>query len=224
MIMLPSIKESDRYTSEDRMGLAVGGILVTVIAAGLNLALYEAGYYAPYFIVLFFVGLIVMGSSCFVEYHGNIVLTDPDPEQVQRVCPSCQTQGLTERYEEKVGEHTERQYRVVYTHVKRTQFWAKRIHCRACGFKAHWEQPAARPSNRARVGVGVPPLLVAVQSSDDPFVKAKAILEASKPKAAKKREDDVYAKLDTNEPAVPPVQQHGQHGELELSENDAMIV
>lgn len=40
-----------------------------------------------------------------------------------------------ECYGEKVGTETQRQYRVFYTRVRTTTTWARKVHCRACGYK-----------------------------------------------------------------------------------------
>ena len=198
--MLPSIKESDRYTSEDRTLMAIGGFALTIFAIALNVGVYLSGYIVPYFIVFLFVGPVLMGMSCCAEFKGNIKIVDVSPS---RVCPQCGTQGRMEAYDEKVGQHTERQYRVIYTNVKTTIQWAQLVHCRSCGYKGN---RASTSGAQRRVGAAS-----AVVVPDDPLAKAQAILAASK-----KRDGKVsYSRIDTEDRSSEDV---------ELTQGDPSVI
>lgn len=163
--MLPSIKESDRYTDDERMCLAVSGFVITIFAAALNVAIYLSGYITSFGLMLIFLGPVMMGMSCCATYKGNIRLVDV-AGTLNMACPECGTQGMMEGYDKKLGQKTERKYRVIYTERKTTVYWAKMIFCRSCGHKDD------------RGGHGT-----LQQGNDlDPLSKAKAILAASKAK------------------------------------------
>jgi len=180
--MVESIKETDRYTNDERLQLTVAGAAVTVMTAGLNYALYTTGYYSVSLILCtLLAGPIIMIMSCVVEFKGNIKMQHC-PRQSQSVCPSCQEQGTMEWYNEKVGQDTERQYRVLYTIRKTTTHWRRMVHCLGCGLKA------------VRGGDGNTDMQHA--AFDDSVAKLRAYLEASKARSGRKTCEKVNSEDD----------------------------
>ena len=179
--MVESIKETDRYTNDERLQLTVGGAAVTVMTAGLNYALYTTGYYSLYLICLLLAGPSIMIMSCVSEFKGNIKMQHC-PRQSQSVCPSCQEQGTMEWYNEKVGQNTERQYRVVYTIRKTTTHWRRMVHCLGCGLKAVRGEDGNIDMQQA--------------ASDDPVAKARAHLETYNARRGRKTYEKVNSKDD----------------------------
>eukprot|EP00956_Cyclotella_meneghiniana_P026098 scaffold55666_cov43-Cyclotella_meneghiniana.AAC.1 len=102
-----SIRESDRYTTDDRVAMGMMGVCATIFGVVLNYVAYLTG----------------------AKYHGKIHVIRTLP----RGCPECSEGGPVEIYKEQTDTRTEREYRVIYTRVKTTETWITKIHCMACG-------------------------------------------------------------------------------------------
>ena len=86
-----------------------------------------------------------------------------------------------EWYNEKVGQNTERQYRVVYTIRKTTTHWRRMVHCLGCGLKAVRGADGNIDMQQA--------------ASNDPVAKARAHLEAYNARNGRK----TYEKVDSED-------------------------
>jgi hypothetical protein len=124
---MPSIKEKDRYTSDEKCFMVSTGLLLIFV----GVMLVSTGF------LIIHGSLLVLASSmgviklCSETHKGNI--------QVIRVgkarCPQCTTErSPLEVYKLKSGHQTTRQYRVVYTQVRHTWQEEVMVHCMSCEY------------------------------------------------------------------------------------------
>lgn len=186
--MLPSIKESDRFTTDDRLELGAHGVLLTIFAIAVNIALWVLGWVAFYFVFLALLGPVFVAHAMCSTYKGHIKLV-ATPRQAN--CPSC--------FESQVEWYLEKS-----SNGGRDAKWTPKLHCRWCGYKA--ERGASGASDVAtavasntttaassRAG-GASTLPFPQDLPNDPIAKAQAILRASK---AKQRSQDGKAEYET---------------------------
>ena len=181
-VMLPSIKESDRYTTEDRVELAMKGVLITIFAIAANIFFWVLGWIVFYLVFLVLVGPVLICQAMCSEFKGNIELVRTPRNET---CPSCGSEPQqrqpnrpsVEWYKEKSGQQRGRQVE-----------WIPKIHCRWCGYKAdRGAMPEARVPVVAATAVRstrTPAANAALPQNlpDDPIAKAQAILRSSKAK------------------------------------------
>ena len=158
-----SIKESDRYTSEDRVWLALKGLSTTVLGIFFTWALWVAGWVASPTLILLFVGPTMMGKACFGKYREKIKILRVS----QRECLVC-AEGPVELYKEKIDTHVQRE---CFGRTRVTEKWAIKIHCMECGHKSN----ATIIHNNSRPVVDVPQVLTTTTESMDGRVSAKTI-------------------------------------------------
>ena len=124
-----SIRESDRYTTDDRVAMGMMGVCATIFGVVLNYVAYLTGYIFGPLLMLLAAGPVFIFMSCCANYHGKIHVIRTLP----RGCPECSEGGPMEIYKENTDTRTERGYRVIYTRVKTTETRITKIHCMACG-------------------------------------------------------------------------------------------
>lgn len=129
--MLPSIKESDRYTVDERILLALAGILLTILAVVFTILQGVISYHTAVFLIA---GPgVVCKACCGAGDKGKIRVVSGVESKM--ACPRCLKRGLMECYKENVGTVTQRRCHIGYTEVRKTTTWARKVHCRSCGYK-----------------------------------------------------------------------------------------
>ena len=201
--MLPSIKESDRFTSEDRVALLNMGVLST-IAVAVNIIAGLLGWIGLkivlYFVLLAVVGpvfrfayLLVVGPVSFCqamccEFKGIIYLVDTPRNET---CPSCGSGPLRNlhghRHRTSVEWYKEKS--------SRQREWIPKLHCRKCGYKANRVAATAVRSTRTR----------AANASRSTRTRAARTKRPRNPSKAKKQQKSQDGKADyATVPVVEP--------------------
>ena len=120
-----SIKESDRYTFEDRVWLALKGLFVTVLGIFVTYATWVAGWVASPTLMVLIIGLAMMRQAFFEKYKNEIKILRVS----QQGCPECGN-GPIELYKEKIDSQYQRE---CFGRTRVTEKWAVKIHCLECG-------------------------------------------------------------------------------------------